>query len=107
MNAPLYSLALLATATFASSIGCPYLIWTDVTAIQTFNDKGESEVVDCNCNVLPISTLFQAVGDIQNTTAIEYTNMPWLVDVERATWPRAMTLLYDPWFCRYTVLHSP
>ncbi|KAF0696706.1 Aste57867_12560 [Aphanomyces stellatus] len=95
MHAPLYSLALLATAAFASSPGCPYLNWTDVTAIQTFNDKGESEIVDRNCNVLPISTLFQAIGDIQNstTTRIEYTNMPWLVDVERATWPRAMTSL--------------
>ncbi|KAF0696713.1 Aste57867_12567 [Aphanomyces stellatus] len=96
MHTLLHSLALIATAANAADLGCPYVNWTTISAIQSFNkNTSQYEIVDRDCNILPNTTAFQAIGDIENSmeTRVEYKNMPWLVDIEHALWPRFMSSL--------------
>ncbi|KAF0696709.1 Aste57867_12563 [Aphanomyces stellatus] len=90
-------MALLATATATTSDpGCPYIDWSTISAIQTFNkNTSQYEIIDRECNVLPNTTVFQAIGDIESSPIanVEYRNMPWLINVDRALWPRGMTSL--------------
>ncbi|KAF0696711.1 Aste57867_12565 [Aphanomyces stellatus] len=98
MRSLLYLFALLATASarrvgLADPTSCLYTNWT-ANAIQTYNPTtAQFEIVDAKCKVLPNTTTFQAVGDIQSFPGkrLEYKDMPELIDVEHAFWPTTMT----------------
>ncbi|KAF0696710.1 Aste57867_12564 [Aphanomyces stellatus] len=71
---------------------CRYIDWT-AKAIQTYNQTtSQFEIVDRECNVMPNTTNFQAVGDIHFYPGqrLSYVNRPELVDLEHAIFPKSL-----------------
>ncbi|KAF0686456.1 Aste57867_21733 [Aphanomyces stellatus] len=87
----LAKIVVVASVVETTASNCAYSSWT-ASAIQTYT-FGQFQVLDTECNVLPSSMHFQAVGDISdfNGTSLNYTDRPELVDISRATFPGSVT----------------